>query len=120
MKEKAIIIQALEKNEVFRQKDLNLYEFSKLVKIPQKTISSFISAHFGKGFHQVVQDLRLNAAIEQINRNPKNITVEKLALDSGFSSRITFFRIFKNKMGICPFNYLKLQTPPKLEEIKKP
>ncbi|TVP51600.1 MAG: AraC family transcriptional regulator [Mongoliibacter sp.] len=115
MQEKVCIIQALEKPEVFRQNHLNIYEFSKLVKIPQRTIANFISEQFGKGFHQVVQDLRLKAAIEEINKNPGNIIFGQLAKNSGFSSRTTFFRIFKNKIGTCPSEYLRQRLKTKSE-----
>lgn len=103
------IYNALETAKIYRQSDLNLYEFAKFLNLPQRVVSDLIHQHFEMSFPSLIQKYRLEEALRKISETQKGLVLEKIALESGFSSRITFFKIFKKEMGISPSEYAQKQ-----------
>lgn len=55
-------------------------------------------------FNGYINELRLQYALQLLRREP-DITVKALALDSGFNSLRTFYRLFQQKYGMTPMEY---------------
>lgn len=103
------IHKALESDKIYRQSNLNLYEFARHLQLPQRKVSDLINQHFGMGFPTLIQKYRLEDVLNKISKCPKGLILEKIAYESGFSSRITFFKIFKKAMGMSPTEYTQKQ-----------
>lgn len=103
------IYRAIEEDKIYKQVDINLYEFAKYLQLPQRKVSNLINRHFSMGFPALIQKHRLKEAFGRISENPKELILEKIARESGFSSRITFFKTFKKELGISPSEYVQKQ-----------
>lgn len=62
---------------------------------------------YSTGFVSFVNNLRLEHSLELIRSN-QEYTIEGIALDSGFSNRQTFHRLFVEKYGMTPTEYKRL------------
>ncbi|NHE58610.1 helix-turn-helix domain-containing protein [Cyclobacterium plantarum] len=102
------IISLLAEKKVYLASGLELAEFSKLLGIPKNLVSQVINKDFGKRFNELLNQYRITHAIQLIESGYlDNFTMEALAAQSGFNSRITFFNAFKKEKGISPSEYWK-------------
>lgn len=69
----------------------------------KRYLSSYFKSTFGVGINQYLNVLRLKNAL-LLMKNGKN-THTFCALESGFSSMRTFYRVFKEELGCAPGDY---------------
>ena len=64
-----------------------------------------------KNFYTFVNELRIEEVKEKL-RDPKNdnLKILSLAYDSGFNSKATFNRIFKQYVGLTPLEFKSSET----------
>ena len=102
------ILELLEEEKIHLQKGLNLYQFSKKLGISSKLLSAVINKLFEKGFNELINSYRIVASLSKIESGYlKDLTIESLAQEVGFNSRITFFNAFKKQVGCGPNEYWK-------------
>jgi AraC-like DNA-binding protein len=94
-------------NEKFRIKDL-----AERLQVPEYVLSQAINIESGFSFNDLINQLR----IEEFKRKLKDptlqhLTIEAMAMDSGFNTKASFYATFKKQMGITPGEY-------KLKEVK--
>lgn len=77
-----------------------------IVPMSMKQFSALFQK-YSTGFVSFVNDLRLEHSLELIRGN-QEYTIEGIALDSGFSNRQTFHRLFVEKYGMTPTEYKRL------------
>ena len=77
-----------------------------IVPMSMKQFSALFQK-YSTGFVSFVNNLRLEHSLELIRSNQK-YTIEGIALDSGFSNRQTFHRLFVEKYGMTPTEYKRL------------
>jgi AraC-like DNA-binding protein len=71
------------------------------------TFSQLLNQHEGKTFYQYINDLCIEVVVGLMEDTlNNNISVERLAYESGFNSRSTFAKAFKSKMGISPSEFM--------------
>lgn len=106
---KVHIQNLLEEEEIYLQKGLNVYSFSMKLGISSKLLSAVINKLFDKGFNELINSYRIEASLKKIESGYlKDLTIESLAEDVGFNSRITFFNAFKKQFGCGPNEYWKI------------
>ncbi|EOZ93467.1 transcriptional regulator [Indibacter alkaliphilus LW1] len=103
------IIEVLEKDQLYLNPELDLYEFSKHLKIPVRTVSDLINKNLNISFPALIQKYRLEFIICRIQEKPGEVKLQKLAKEAGFKSRITFFNAFKKTTGLSPSEYIQNQ-----------
>lgn len=93
----------MNEEKIYRNPELNLRSLSKAANISERLISETINNVLHKNFHQFVNEYRV-VEIQEKLKNPKysNLKILSLALDSGFNSKATFNRIFKEHTGLTP------------------
>lgn len=102
------ILELLEEEKIHLQKGLNLYQFSKKLGISSKLLSAVINKLFEKGFNELINSYRVEASLSKLESGYfKDRTIESLAEEAGFNSRITFFNAFKKQVGCGPNEYWK-------------
>lgn len=74
-----------------------------IVPMSMKQFSALFQK-YSTGFVSFVNNLRLEHSLELIRSN-QEYTIEGIALDSGFSNRQTFHRLFVEKYGMTPTEY---------------
>lgn len=77
-----------------------------IVPMSMKQFSALFQK-YSTGFVSFVNNLRLEHSLELIRSN-QEYTIEGIALDSGFSNRQTFHRLFVEKYGMTPKEYKRL------------
>lgn len=102
------ILNLLEEDKVYLEVGLDLSSFAKHLGIPKNQVSHVINNEFGKRFNELLNQYRIQHAIQLIEAGYlDDFTLEALAEQSGFNSRITFFNVFKKEKGISPSEYWK-------------
>lgn len=97
---------ALEK--IFLNENLSLREFALHLKADPNLISFILNNHLGGNFYDFVNRYRIEEVKNKLN-NPeyKHLSLLGIALESGFNSKTTFNRVFKQVMGVTPTEFQK-------------
>lgn len=88
--------------------DLSLPLLSNQLGIKEKELSELLQKGFDSSFYAFINQYRLSEVKEML-RNPENdrYTNFALAQQAGFSSKSTFFHLFKKHVGMTPGAYKK-------------
>ena len=70
-------------------------------------LSQFFKANFNIGIKKYISIVRLNNAINLLKENKHTITY--CAMESGFNSLRTFYRVFYSVFNCTPQEYMKMQ-----------
>ncbi|QNK64543.1 helix-turn-helix transcriptional regulator [Pedobacter sp. PAMC26386] len=98
----------LRDNYMFKQKGLTFQQLAKYCRVPKNAFSFLLANVYSKHFNNYINDYRICYIVERLySPEWKELTLEGLAHEAGFSSRTTFFIAFKKKMGVSPTSYLK-------------
>lgn len=74
-------------------------------KIPIHKCSALINTYIGKNFRDWINQYRIEYFIETYPQKSQKLTIDAIAIESGFSSMTTFYRAFKKETGKMPLNY---------------
>lgn len=104
----ARIRNAMEKQQLYLTQNLNIEEFSRLVGIHYREVSSIINKHFNTNFFEFVNEYRVNRA-KQMLLDPQyaQMTILDILLESGFNSKSSFHRFFKRYAGMSAAEFRK-------------
>jgi AraC-like DNA-binding protein len=95
----------------FLKTDYSLDQLVSDIQIPRYILSTFINREYGMGFREYINRYRVNYLLQNIDRpNWKNLTLEAIAEECGFKSRITFIKNFKQITGSTPSDYFKANS----------
>ncbi len=88
--------------------DLSLAILAQQLEIKEKELSELLQKGFDSSFYAFINQYRLNEVKEML-RDPENdrFTNFALAQQAGFSSKSTFFHLFKKHVGMTPGAYKK-------------
>jgi AraC-like DNA-binding protein len=87
---------------------LTLSEFAKELKLNPKIVSQQINTGLSKSFNDFVNEYRVEEVKKRLNSSDlERLTILGIAYDSGFNSKTTFNRIFKDFTGVAPRDFLK-------------
>lgn len=104
------INELLEQRKVFLDPELKLDSFAKMLDTPKNTISKFFSMK-GENFRKVINQYRVAYFIDLVDKGQHNeMSLLGLALESGFNSKASFNRIFKEQKGSTPSEYIRSHT----------
>jgi AraC-like DNA-binding protein len=101
----------------FLRKRYSIHDLASDVKIPRHHLSYLLNNIFQVRFSDYINQLRIQylenrMAVEDLS----NMTLEGLAIEAGFSSRITFIRAVQKQTGMNPSAYFKLVAKGEEEE----
>lgn len=92
----------------YQELNATLDTFSKHTNIPVHHLSYYFNFILKIKYTDWRNKLRIKHAKEQIDAGQnKSITLEALAIESGFASQSTFIKCFKNDYGCTPSEYIK-------------
>lgn len=99
---------AMRTEKMFLQTNLSLQELSNNVKIPQHHITQTLNIYKRQNFYDYVNAYRVEAFIKNLkNGDADNFSLLGIAFDSGFNSKSSFNRVFKNTTGKSPSEFKK-------------
>ncbi|GGF30715.1 helix-turn-helix domain-containing protein [Echinicola rosea] len=98
----------IQNNTPYLNQGYNLKDLSDDLNVPLYIISSFINKEKGLNFNDFLNKYRIEYCKEKIkNGEWKNITLEALGYDCGFSNRNSFTSAFKKWVGKTPSEFIK-------------
>ena len=100
------LLQLMDRLSLYKDPDLTLPKLAEIMKIPRGTLSCIINERTGGNFFDFINSYRMEEARKLLFLMP-DLNILDIALDSGFNSKTTFYKIFKAKYGISPKAYRK-------------
>jgi AraC-like DNA-binding protein len=111
------ICYKIKEEEIYLRKDLNLPMLADILAIPDKDLSRMINTYSGLNFFNFINRYRINYFKSKVqnSHHEEDIRILVLALESGFSSKSTFYSTFKNLTGLTPGQYISENRSPDSE-----
>lgn len=101
------IEKILDTEQLFLNDKLTLTELAKALDMKSHTISQVINQQMKTNFYKLVNSFRIQHATNLLDNSQLNWSVERIALESGFSNRVTFNKAFKEQMTCTATEYKK-------------
>ncbi len=100
--------KVLEVDKIFLNDELNLTDLSDSIGISNKKLSELLNQHLNTNFYNLINDHRIAEVIKRFEEGDSSkFTIMSIANDCGFQSKASFYRIFKQKIGISPSEFIK-------------
>jgi AraC-like DNA-binding protein len=104
------IVLYFETEKAYLNPELNMDILSEHLKIPKYQLTEVLNTTIGMNFFQYVNFFRVEA-VKKMLADPKNkFSIEAIGYDCGFSSKSSFYTVFKNMTGETPVLYRKKVT----------
>ncbi len=94
----------METERAYLNDELTLPVLSSRLGISPQQLSQIINERIGKGYSAYINDFRLKYA-EQLLTHNREMTILRIAYQSGFNSKSSFNSQFKKKYGMAPTEY---------------
>jgi len=108
LEQHSIIIKSImEKQNIYLDPSLNLEKLAQLSGISKHHLSQVFNVYFKTSFTDFINQKRIEYALLQISDSANQLSMEQLAFQSGFNSKVSFYRHFKEYSGITPSAYKK-------------
>lgn len=100
--------QLMQQEQPHLNKKLTLAQLAELSKVSSNDLSQLFATHYASNFYDFVKKYRL-LQLEQLLLDPdhRQYTIPALAEMSGFNSKATFYKAFKEKHQLTPSEYIK-------------
>ena len=102
----------LKQHQWYLQTRLTLAELSHLSGFQARDISRAINLLAGKSFNEYINHFRIEAVCRQLDSG-ESLPILQIAINSGFSSKAAFNKVFKELKGQTPSQYKSAVTGPK-------
>lgn len=100
------ILEYMDSEKPYLNPNLSQNEFAASLLISPHHLSEVLALSFEKNFNNFINIYRVNKA-QELLKNPdyNNYKIEAIAYDSGFNSKTSFNRVFKDITGKTPSSY---------------
>jgi AraC-like DNA-binding protein len=100
------LYEVLENDKPYLNDSLTLADLAALIPISDKKLSELLNRHVNISFYDLVNDYRVETVKEKM-RSPemRQFTLLAMAFESGFKSKTSFNRVFKQKTGVSPSQF---------------
>ncbi|OJJ21461.1 hypothetical protein BKI52_13005 [marine bacterium AO1-C] len=102
-----LLEKSMMQDKLFLNPTLSLKEVSDALDVSQRNLSYTINQHFQKSFRELINEYRIEEIKTQLNdENLKKRSIFGIAMDCGFNSEASFYRVFKKNTGSSPKEFL--------------
>jgi AraC-like DNA-binding protein len=102
--------RSLDEDKLYLRPDLSVELLAQETEIPRHHLSELFNAYLGKSFYQLIAVYRIKNAIELLKETGDALTIEALAYESGFNSKTSFNKYFKQITGFLPSEFRNQQS----------
>jgi AraC-like DNA-binding protein len=101
-----LLLKLFEDQTIYRESKLQLQDVADTLKIPAHILSQTINTMAGMPFYDFVNGYRVKE-LQKLLEDPsqKRFTILALGLESGFNSKASLNRLFKDHTGLSPSEY---------------
>ncbi len=105
-----VLLDFIDIHKPYLNPELSLQELADQIDVKRHTLSNIINQKHKKNFYEFINQYRIEE-VKSMMTNPKNkhFKLISLAYDSGFNSKATFNRIFKQMTGMTPSQFISTQ-----------
>lgn len=97
----------MEQDHIYKDEDISLTKVGDMLQLSTHQVSELINSSYDKNFPRLVREYRVNAAKQQIVKQP-NTSMLAIGLEIGFKSQSAFYSAFKEFTDMSPGEYRKL------------
>jgi len=101
------ILNSLNDEKIYLNPELNIKQMAQHLGYPVAVVSAAINQGFGLNFRNLVNQYRVKEFKERMVNPPSHLSLFGIALECGFNSEASFFRIFRHETGLSPNDYIK-------------
>jgi AraC-like DNA-binding protein len=98
-----ILLKKIQDSTLYLNADLSLQILSEETGIPKHHLSQLLNIHLGKSFYSFIAEYRINFSLNLLANYQLKLDV--LAFESGFNSKSSYNRYFKQFIGCTPSEY---------------
>ena len=103
---KTQILTYFKEKTPYLNSELSMHILSEELDIPKHQLTEVLNTTIGKNFFQFVNEYRVEAVKQKLSdTSNNNFSIEAIAYDCGFSSKSSFFSVFKNISGQTPSQF---------------
>lgn len=107
-----LLLKSMEEEKIYLNPDLTLTDLGDLLNVSPNYISQVINEKLDRNFFEFVNAYRVQEAQRQLTDPANNhLTVLGIAEQSGFNSKSTFNKVFKEMTQTTPSQYRKEERP---------
>ncbi|MHB9143372.1 MAG: helix-turn-helix domain-containing protein, partial [Paludibacter sp.] len=99
------IITYFEKEKAYLNPELSMDVLSESLKIQKYQITEVLNTEIGNNFFQFVNHYRVEAVKTMLADPKNNYSIEAIGYECGFSSKSSFYTVFKSITGETPVSY---------------
>jgi len=92
--------------QVYIDNELTLESLAKKMRMPMHHLTQLFNMHLGENFNQYINRYRVEYACVLLQDRGITMSIEQIAFKSGFNSKVSFNRHFKNITGSTPKEYM--------------
>lgn len=93
----------LEKEKIYRNPTITLTEMARRLDVSPNVLSFTISKSYEKSFRDLINEYRVGEVKDKlVNGHLSHLSILGIALDSGFNSEASFYRVFKKHTNCSP------------------
>lgn len=104
---KNLILESFESERPYLNPDFNMSMLSDSLSLPKYQLTEVLNSKIGKNFFSFVNEYRVEEVKKQLAKINHPYSIEAIGYECGFSSKSTFFTVFKKTTGLTPTEYKK-------------
>lgn len=101
------IEHAMQDQQLYLNDKLTLTDLANALALKSHTLSQVINQSMKTNFYRLINSYRVQHAVHLLEDTTLIWPIERIALESGFSNRVTFNKAFKEQMNCTASNYKK-------------
>lgn len=99
------LTKLMQDKQLYRQNDLSLPDLAQSLGISVHQLSELLNVHLGVNFYEFINGYRLKLACSLLKDPKCQLRVLDIAFESGFNNKNSFYRAFKDDLGVTPNQY---------------
>lgn len=97
--------KVMREDKIYRKQDLTRENLADAISTNRTYLSNVISENTGLSFFQYVSSFRIAEAVQILSDPQNDIPLKAIYAEVGFKSNNTFYKIFKESIGMPPAKY---------------
>ncbi len=99
------MIKTIVEQKLYKEPDFNVSDLAKTMKSNTNYVSTAINMFSSLSFNHFINRFRINESKRLMAHYSLNRSLEQIMEESGFQNRATFYRAFKNEVGVTPAEF---------------
>ena len=99
------MIQKIVEDKLYKEPNFNVSDLAKTMKSNTNYVSTAINMFSSLSFNHFINRFRINESKRLMAHYSLNRSLEQIMEESGFQNRATFYRAFKNEVGVTPTEF---------------